>query len=315
MTEIPSVDLGNGAAMPMLGFGTWQLQGELAYEATRHALLVGYRHIDTATMYRNEEQVGRAIADSGVDRAELFVTTKLPPGNAGRARTTISESLKALGTDYVDLWLVHWPPRGRNLVPLWREFLAARDDGLTRTVGVSNYSIGQIDDLIDATGEKPPSTRSRGAPPATTPVCWPRTPNAAWRSRATARSRAPGCATARWPRSPTSTVSPGPGGPALAHRHRRHRHPRSARPERIEQNFDLFGFSLTPKNNPPQQPLIPPTPPRSHPPTLPPHPANPTRRAPAPFPILRAPTPPSSQTGRQPRPNAMKLGFHGVRTP
>ena len=155
MTEIPSVDLGNGAAMPMLGFGTWQLQGELAYEATRHALLVGYRHIDTATMYRNEEQVGRAIADSGVDRAGLFVTTKLPPGNAGRARATITESLKALGTDYVDLWLVHWPPRGRNLVPLWRDFLAARDDGLTRTVGVSNYSIGQIDDLIDATGEKP----------------------------------------------------------------------------------------------------------------------------------------------------------------
>ena len=111
MTEIAAVDLGNGVAMPMLGFGTWQLQGELAYEATRHALLIGYRHIDTATMYRNEEQVGRAIADSGVDRAELFVTTKLPPGNAGRARATISESLKALGTDYVDLWLVHWPPR------------------------------------------------------------------------------------------------------------------------------------------------------------------------------------------------------------
>jgi len=88
MTEIPSVDLGNGVAMPMLGFGTWQLQGELAYEATRHALLIGYRHIDTATMYRNEEQVGRAIADSGVDRADLFVTTKLPPGNAGRARAT-----------------------------------------------------------------------------------------------------------------------------------------------------------------------------------------------------------------------------------
>src|SRR5258707_519721 len=101
MTEIPAVDLGNGVAMPMLGFGTWQLQGELAYEATRHALLVGYRHIDTATMYRNEEQVGRAIADSGVDRAELFVTTKLPPGTAGRARATIAESLKALGGSLV----------------------------------------------------------------------------------------------------------------------------------------------------------------------------------------------------------------------
>src|ERR1700747_57143 len=115
MTEIAAVDLGNGGAMPMLGFGTWQLQGELAYEATRHALLVGYRHIDTATTYRNEEQVGRAIADSGVDRAGLFVAPKLPTRNRGRARATIMESLKALSTDYVDLWLVHWPPRGRNL--------------------------------------------------------------------------------------------------------------------------------------------------------------------------------------------------------
>src|ERR1700745_715980 len=117
MTEFPSVDLDNGAAMPMLGFGTWQLQGELAYEATRHALLVGYRHIDTATMYRNEDQVGRAIADSGVDRADLFVTTKLPPGNAGRARATIMESLKALGTDYGDLWLGQCRARGRDLLP------------------------------------------------------------------------------------------------------------------------------------------------------------------------------------------------------
>ena len=80
MTEIPAVDLGNGVAMPMLGFGTWQLQGELAYEATRHALLVGYRHIDTATMYRNEEQVGRAIADSGFTGfvAHEFTPTRDP---------------------------------------------------------------------------------------------------------------------------------------------------------------------------------------------------------------------------------------------
>src|SRR5947209_925189 len=124
MTDIPAVDLGRGVAMPMVGFGTWQLHGELAYEATRHALQAGYRHIDTATMYRNEEQVGRALADSRLDRAGVFITTKLPPGNAGRARVTIAESLKALGTDYVDLWLVHWPPRGRHLVPLWPAFTA-----------------------------------------------------------------------------------------------------------------------------------------------------------------------------------------------
>src|SRR5258705_5111262 len=138
MAGVPAGDLGNGVVMPMVGFGPWQLQGALAYEATRHALLVGYRHIDTAPMYRNEEQVGRAIADSGVDRAELFVTTKLPPGNAGRARATITESLKALGTDYVDMWLVHSPPPGPNLVPLWRQFLAATTHGPNRTVRVSN---------------------------------------------------------------------------------------------------------------------------------------------------------------------------------
>ena len=155
MTEIAAVDLGHGVAMPMLGFGTWQLQGELAYEATRHALLIGYRHIDTATMYRNEEQVGRAIADSGVDRAELFVTTKLPPGNANRARATISESLKALGTDYVDLWLVHSPPPGRKLCHVWQEFLNLRDEGRARAVGVSNYSLAQIDRLTEVCGEAP----------------------------------------------------------------------------------------------------------------------------------------------------------------
>ena len=209
MTEIPAVDLGGGVAMPMVGFGTWQLQGQLAYEATRHALQVGYRHIDTATIYRNEDQIGRSIADSGLDRADLFVTTKLPPGNAGRVSATIAESLKALRTDYVDLWLVHWPPRGRNLVPLWRDFLAVRDEGLTRSVGVSNYSVRQIDDLIEANdggGRCPPSTRFRGARRATTRHCWPHTPNAAWRWRATARSRAPGCVTVRWPRSPPNTA-------------------------------------------------------------------------------------------------------------
>jgi 2,5-diketo-D-gluconate reductase A len=148
-------DLGGGVAMPMVGFGTWQLSGRRGYEAIRSALDVGYRHIDTATMYRNEAEVGRAITDSGLDRGEVFITTKLPSGSAGRARATLSESLTALGTDRVDLWLVHWPPRGRAAVPLWREFLTLRDEGLCRSVGVSNYSIAQIDELIAATGEQP----------------------------------------------------------------------------------------------------------------------------------------------------------------
>jgi 2,5-diketo-D-gluconate reductase A len=155
MTEIPVVDLGRGVAMPIVGFGTWQMQGQQAQVAVRHALQAGYRHLDTATIYRNETEVGRAIAGSGLDRSDIFITTKLPPGNAGHAWATIEESLRALGTGYVDLWLVHWPPRRKASPQLWREFLAIRDEGLCRAVGVSNYSVAEIDELIAATGERP----------------------------------------------------------------------------------------------------------------------------------------------------------------
>ena len=155
MTEIPTVDLDGGATMPMVGFGTWQLGGRRAYESVRYALAVGYRHLDTATMYRNEHEVGQALSDSGLDRAEVFVTTKLPPGNAGRARATLAESLRALGTSYVDLWLIHWPPRGGASPRLWEQFIGVRDAGLTRAIGVSNYSPAQIDELIRTSGEAP----------------------------------------------------------------------------------------------------------------------------------------------------------------
>jgi len=268
MTEIPSVDLGHGVSMPMIGFGTWQLQGQLAYEATRHALQVGYRHIDTATIYRNEGQVGRAIADSGVDRADLFVTTKLPPGSAGRTRATIEASLKALGTDYVDLWLVHWPPRDRILVPLWRDFLAARDDGLTRAIGVSNYSIRQIDELTAATneegrargngGREPPVRGRGGREAAVNQISW--SPSrydaallAAHNERGVAlegysplkgtrlRDRTLAGIAARYGVTPAQVVLRWhiDTGVIVI--------PKSAHAERIEQNFDIFGFSLTPE--------------------------------------------------------------------
>jgi 2,5-diketo-D-gluconate reductase A len=151
---VEAVRLTAGGALPLVGFGTWQLRGKQAYEATRYALEVGYRHIDTATMYGNEAEVGRAIRDSGVPREEIFVATKLPPSNAGRERATIAASLKALGTDYVDLWLIHWPPREAGL-PSWREFLAAQSEGLARAVGVSNYDLDQLDLLAEATGVMP----------------------------------------------------------------------------------------------------------------------------------------------------------------
>jgi diketogulonate reductase-like aldo/keto reductase len=141
--------------IPLLGLGTWRSDGDRGYRAVRHALDVGYRHIDTATGYRNEDQVGRAIADSGVDRDEVFVTTKLPPEHAGRERETLTESLRLLGTDYVDLWLVHWPPGGRARPETWSALRDLRDEGRARAIGVSNYSTAQIDELVDATGEAP----------------------------------------------------------------------------------------------------------------------------------------------------------------
>jgi diketogulonate reductase-like aldo/keto reductase len=252
MTEIPVADLGGGVAMPMVGFGTWQLQGQLAYEATRHALQVGYRHIDTATIYRNEDQIGRAIADSGLDRADLFVTTKLPPGNAGRVSATIAESLKALRTDYVDLWLVHWPPRGRNLVPLWRDFLAVRDEGLTRSIGVSNYSVRQIDDLIEANE----GGRGGGWGPAVNQIRWSpaRYDQALLAAHAERGVAVEGYSPLKGTRLRDRTLAEiaacygvTPAQVVL----RWHVEigviviPKSARPERIEQNLDLFSFSLT----------------------------------------------------------------------
>ncbi|MFI7603208.1 aldo/keto reductase [Actinoplanes sp. NPDC049681] len=161
---LPSVPLGGPVAMPLLGFGTWQLSGDAAYDAVREALEAGYRHLDTATMYGNEAEVGRALADSGVPRDEVFVTTKLPPERVGRERATLDASLAALGLDAVDLWLIHWPPRRGGSVAVWREFLAARQEGRARAVGVSNYDIDGIDELIAATGEKPAVNQIRWGP-------------------------------------------------------------------------------------------------------------------------------------------------------
>src|SRR2546421_5985118 len=129
VTEIPTVRLRGGVRMPILGLGTWQAQGGRAYEAVQHALALGYRHLDTATFYRNEDEVGRAVRDSGIPREEVFVTTKLPPGRAGGERATIAESLRQLELEYVDLWLVHRPPGGRGRPGAGQQVLAIRAEG------------------------------------------------------------------------------------------------------------------------------------------------------------------------------------------
>jgi diketogulonate reductase-like aldo/keto reductase len=150
-----TVPLASGGAIPLIGFGTWQLSGAKAYESTKAALEIGYRHIDTATLYGNEAEVGRALKDSGVSRDDVFITTKLPPDRAGRERKTLTDSLRLLDVDAVDLWLIHWPPSGSPAIDTWRAFQALRDEGLTKAIGVSNYSVDEIDALIKATGEAP----------------------------------------------------------------------------------------------------------------------------------------------------------------
>ena len=151
----PDVELVSGTRMPLLGLGTWQARGRSAIEAVRYALELGYRHLDTATMYANEREVGQAVAQSGVPRSEVFVTTKLPQRHAGRERETLAESLASLGLDYVDLWLIHWPPGGRARPDVWERLLELQADGFAREVGVSNYSLEQLDELHRATGRLP----------------------------------------------------------------------------------------------------------------------------------------------------------------
>jgi len=141
--------------MPLLGFGTWQITGQQARLASAWALEAGYRHLDTATVYRNEAEVGAGLADSGVAREDVFITTKCPPRNAGRELATLERSLELLGTDHVDLWLIHWPPDGSVGVGLWEALIGARSAGLARAVGVSNYSLAEIDELVSTTGVTP----------------------------------------------------------------------------------------------------------------------------------------------------------------
>jgi 2,5-diketo-D-gluconate reductase A len=150
-----TVTLSEGARIPLLGFGTWQIKGQDAVRATSAALETGYRHLDTATVYGNEGEVGRALADSGVPRDDVFITTKCPPNRAGRELDTLRKSLELLQTDHVDLWLIHWPGAGSANADMWRAFVEAREAGLAREIGVSNFDTSLIDEVTKATGAAP----------------------------------------------------------------------------------------------------------------------------------------------------------------
>lgn len=148
-TALPS-----GAGMPLLGLGTWQLKGKEATRATADALELGYRHLDTATVYRNELEVGAGLRQSGVGRDQVFLTTKVLP-SAGPPLDRLRESLDLLDTDFVDLWLIHAPPREGVGADLWHSLISAREGGLAADVGVSNYTLDQLDELVEQTGVSP----------------------------------------------------------------------------------------------------------------------------------------------------------------
>lgn len=142
------------APWPKIGFGTWQLEGEIARKATASALAAGYRHVDTAEMYANEEMVGRAIAESGVPRGDIFLTTKvwwtnLAPDALARA---MEASLKKLRTDYVDLYLIHWPAPKMDLRATLDAMLRLREEGRTRAIGVANFPVALLRRAVEEIG-------------------------------------------------------------------------------------------------------------------------------------------------------------------
>lgn len=142
----------DGVDIPRLGLGTWQLEGDDAYRITLRALEIGYRHIDTAAVYGNEREVGRAIAESGVPRADIFLTTKIWYPRIGDMEhaAAVDESLERLGTDHVDLILNHWPVPGMEIRPQVEPLAAIRESGRARLVGVSNFTRDQLREAVDA---------------------------------------------------------------------------------------------------------------------------------------------------------------------
>ena len=154
----PAIQLHNGVLIPQFGYGTYKVRAEDAYRAVRDALEVGYRHIDTAEMYGNEAQVGAAIADSGLPRDEVFITSKLnnPYHEPQAARDAFAKTLDDLRIDQLDLFLIHWPmAQTTNYVETWQTMLEFEADGRSRAVGTSNFQEHHLRAIIDATGVAP----------------------------------------------------------------------------------------------------------------------------------------------------------------
>jgi 2,5-diketo-D-gluconate reductase A len=158
MVTVPALRLNDGNEIPQFGFGVFQVKPEQTADTVKLAIESGYRHIDTAQMYRNEREVGEGIARSTVDRDGIFVTTKLNNDRHGATEPVdaLNESLERLGTDHVDLFLIHWPrPKEGKYVPTWQAFEKLAADRRTRSIGVSNFQVHHLDDLAGASGTVP----------------------------------------------------------------------------------------------------------------------------------------------------------------
>ncbi|MFV0429173.1 MAG: aldo/keto reductase [Arachnia sp.] len=158
MPLAPTVALNDAHTIPQLGLGVWQMSDDQAQRAVVAAAQAGYRHIDTAAIYRNEAGVGRGIAETGLAREELFITTKLWNAEHRRddAHRALATSLELLGLDYVDLYLIHWPaPTQNRFVEAWEALIDLRSAGLARSIGVSNFTADHLNTIVDETGVRP----------------------------------------------------------------------------------------------------------------------------------------------------------------
>lgn len=147
--SIPSITLNDGNTIPQFGLGVFLMKPEITQEYVAFALANGYRHIDTAAIYGNEREVGLAIAESGIPRDELFITTKLWNSRQSDAPAALAESLEKLGLDHVDLYLIHWPtPKFDTYIEAWQALEGLRAEGLTRSIGVSNFNENHLRRVI-----------------------------------------------------------------------------------------------------------------------------------------------------------------------
>jgi diketogulonate reductase-like aldo/keto reductase len=231
MPDVPTITLNNGVEIPQLGFGVWQVPAEEVVAAVATALEAGYRHVDTAMMYGNEEGVGQAVRDSGLARDDVFVTTKLWNSDHGydSALAAFDASCDRLGLEYVDLYLIHWPVPARDLyVDTWRAMEKLHADGRARAIGVSNFQANHLRHLVAETTIVPHS-EMQIATEAWSPLGQAQDlENPIIGAIASGHDKSPAQVILRWHLKLGNIVFP-----------------KSVTPERIRENFDVFDFELS----------------------------------------------------------------------